>query len=225
MAGEIFDIPSVVTRFNNIVRNGMTNPTLNNAAVNRTTNPGGIVGSKNGTHPSPTGRSDSQNLSGGDWRTDPRLSTSRNDDAVLTNTVLTNQLRQYTNAAPVERFVAASVLFNVLHGLAMQMTRVRRVRFIFGVSWIQWLGGTAHPVMYTTSAALVPQQALYFPIPTGNLPTVGDTVNLVRLENFLRQLRDQVNNIRRGASNTHISDIYMCHSSCHTNCHGSRSRR
>lgn len=109
----------------------------------------------------------------------------------------------------------ASAVFNVLHGFAMEYTRVRMGRIFYLTD--------AAPLQYGPSlTALHPRLALYFPIPGGQREP-GIQINATQLDAFLVNLRNQVNAIRSGAAYTFT--IIACHNSCHSACHGSRGRR
>lgn len=109
----------------------------------------------------------------------------------------------------------ASAVFNVLHGLAMEYTRVRQMRYMLATDAAPLQGGP----YYT---ALKSYHALYFPIP-GNQREPGTYVDSSDLDAFLYALRDAVNDRRQNSAYEH--NIAACHASCHSSCHGSRGRR
>jgi hypothetical protein len=115
----------------------------------------------------------------------------------------------------------ASTIFNVLHGFAMELTRVRKARFIYIIS-------STPPVVYTSPVtvvtALKPRFALYFPIP-GNQREPGTPVNSGELDSFLVALRNEINLRRTDDNYAHTFSTGVCHTSCHSSCHGSRGRR
>lgn len=112
----------------------------------------------------------------------------------------------------------SSSVFNVLHGFAMELTRVRRAQYVV------YLGNSA--VYATNTAALHPRFALYFPIPGGQVEP-GTVVTLADLNTFLGNLRSAVQNIRTNPAYLHTltATAAACHSNCHGSCHGSRGRR
>ena len=112
--------------------------------------------------------------------------------------------------------VTSASVFNVLHGFAMELTRVRRMKYIL------YTDNPMSPIVATNSAALNTNLALYFPIPGGQVEP-GTIMTLLQLNNFLNNLRAAVQNIR--TSNAHMHTVAACHSSCHGSCHGSRGRR
>lgn len=110
--------------------------------------------------------------------------------------------------------LAATVVFNILHGFAMELTRVRTVQAWHRTDAAPINGGAAMTALNSNFAA-------YFPIPYQ--PTVGAVVTDAILNTFLTNLRNNVQTIR--TSGAYTIDIVTCHSSCHSSCHGSRSRR
>jgi hypothetical protein len=110
--------------------------------------------------------------------------------------------------------LAATVVFNILHGFAMELTRVRLVQAWHRTDAAPIDGGLQRTALNTNYAA-------YFPIPYQ--PTVGEVVTDAILNSFLSNLRDRVNIVRD--SGAYAIDIVTCHSSCHSNCHSSRNRR
>lgn len=124
----------------------------------------------------------------------------------------------------VTNLVPTSV-FNILHGWAMEMTRMRRVRALrlrtSNTSNPQWsvtneqLGGVGNTPYTSMSEDFI----RYFPIPGGQ-PNGGTPMNWTELQNFMDTLKDRVNDIRNS-----LVTLQGCHSSCHGNCHSSRSRR
>ncbi len=123
--------------------------------------------------------------------------------------------------------LTGTVVYNIMHAWAMELTRVRRVTFVYGVG--NAVGGGNGPnnvQVIPGSAALKPAYALYFPIPVQ--PVVGATITETQFDNFLMQLRVRVQEIRTGlvgASAEYRTEIYACHSNCHSSCHSSRNRR
>ena len=107
------------------------------------------------------------------------------------------------------------IVFNVLHGFAMELTRVR-----LSESWFRTDGAPIYDGQALT--ALNPGLALYFAIPGGQ-PTPANETTLANLNNFLTLLRSQV--VDRRTSAAYVHRMVTCHSSCHGNCHGSRGRR
>lgn len=113
----------------------------------------------------------------------------------------------------------ASAVFNVLHGFAMEYTRVRQAEILLLTD------STTYSSFGTSLTALHPRFALYFPIPGGQREP-GLQINEAELDDFLEDLRDRVNVIRNGTEYTHtITAVPVCHTSCHGSCHGSRGRR
>lgn len=110
--------------------------------------------------------------------------------------------------------LASTIVFNVLHSFAMQMTRVRRVQAWHRTDVAPLDGGVQ-------TAALTLNYAAYFPIPFQ--PLVGDQVDDTTLQSFLDNLRTSANNVR--TQDSYKIDIVTCHSSCHSSCHASRNRR
>jgi putative component of membrane protein insertase Oxa1/YidC/SpoIIIJ protein YidD len=109
---------------------------------------------------------------------------------------------------------ASTIVFNILHGFAMELTRVRKVH--------AWHRTDAAPIDGgTQTTALNSKFAAYFPIPLQ--PTIGSSVDDTQLTTFLGLLLTEVNKVRTGIAYT--VDIVTCHNSCHASCHGSRSRR
>lgn len=111
-------------------------------------------------------------------------------------------------------YLAATVVFNILHGFAMELTRVRRVQAWHRTDAAPINGGAAITALNSNYAA-------YFPIPYQ--PIIGDPVTDAELVTFLGLLRNAVNNIR--SSSAYEIDVVTCHTSCHSSCHSSRSRR
>jgi len=112
----------------------------------------------------------------------------------------------------------ASTVFNVLHGFAMELTRVRRARYVYYYN--------SQAVYSTNTAALIPAMSLYFPIPGGQREP-GVVITEADIDNFLVSLRNAVQDIR-----TNDYYIHTLTATCHTNappppppCHGSRGRR
>lgn len=112
--------------------------------------------------------------------------------------------------------LVASVIFNVLHGFAMELTRVRKTHAFHFTNTGPIDGNIA-------TTALNPNFAAYFPIPS--YPAPGDVVNLSQLETFLSALSTRVNAIRNDPTNSYVVDIVTCHGNCHSACHSSRNRR
>ncbi len=110
--------------------------------------------------------------------------------------------------------LAATIVFNILHGFAMELTRVRRVQ-----AWHRTDAAAINDGVEVT--ALNANFAAYFPIPVQ--PLVGEVVTDAFLTGFLNSLRIKVQEIRTQPNFT--IDIVTCHSSCHNSCHGSRNRR
>ena len=80
-------------------------------------------------------------------------------------------------------------------------------------------------VYATSSAALSPNLALYFPIPGGQVEP-GTVITLDLLNDFLDELHSTVQVIRTSDNYLHTwGSTASCHSSCHSSCHGSRGRR
>lgn len=110
--------------------------------------------------------------------------------------------------------LASTIVFNVLHGFAMEMTRVRRVQAWHRTDALPLDGGVQ-------TTALNSNYAAYFPIP--NQPLIGEQVNDATLTSFLNDLRLLANTVR--TSDSYKIDIVTCHNSCHSSCHSSRNRR
>jgi hypothetical protein len=110
----------------------------------------------------------------------------------------------------------STVVFNMLHGWAMELTRVRRVRAVH----LRYHTRAAESVTIETTA-LNARYAGYFPIPVHPMP--GDLVTDTDLTTFLTALRNQVNLMRN--TDLYGMDVVTCHSNCHSNCHSSRNRR
>lgn len=129
------------------------------------------------------------------------------------------QLGASTETSQPEASLGAGVydhiVFNVLHGFAMELTRVR-----LSESWFRTDGAPIDDGQALT--ALNPDLALYFAIPGGQ-PAVANETTLANLNNFLTLLRNEVTARRTSAAYVHR--MVTCHSSCHGNCHGSRGRR
>ena len=108
-------------------------------------------------------------------------------------------------------------VFNVLHGFAMELTRVRVAE-----AWHRTDGAPVYGGAQLT--ALNSGFALYFQIPavTG-MPGLGFNITSTAMNNFLSQLSAAVNT--RRSSTAYLHTIVSCHTSCHGNCHGSRGRR
>ncbi len=122
-------------------------------------------------------------------------------------------------------------LFNALHGLAMELTRVRKSQFIFyyGSPFVPvgHVDYNSNPttIMGRSTAALHPRFALYFPIPGGQRDP-GTAITATALDEFLDDLYEQIQHIRSDDIYMHtITATASCHSSCHSSCHGSRGRR
>jgi hypothetical protein len=114
--------------------------------------------------------------------------------------------------------MASSVVFNILHQFAMELTRVRQARIIY----FQTNGYTPSLTHATALTALNPNLAIAFPIP--HQPVPGESIDDTIFGTFLANLVNRVNAIRSDA--THYQHTFVaCHSSCHSSCHGSRGRR
>ncbi len=116
----------------------------------------------------------------------------------------------------------ATNIFEILHNLAMELTRVRKARNVHLVDNRSDNGAVHAVVGSPTLTALHPRHAQYFDFP-GSHKNVGDQINLSEIESFLSSLRTRVQYIR--SSDDHLFEIVSCHSSCHSSCHGSRARR
>lgn len=107
-------------------------------------------------------------------------------------------------------------IFNILHNFAMEFTRVRQAR------WIYITGPSTHSEDTTYRlTALKPQFALYFPIPEYPLP--GEIVEALDVDDFLRDLRSEVDSRRSSSTFGHI--FAVCYAAAPPPCHGSRGRR
>ena len=113
-------------------------------------------------------------------------------------------------------YLAATVVFNILHAWAMELTRVRRVHFFHLVN-------ASYEDRGRDLTALRPEYAVYFPIPYQ--PAIGAPVTALNLNTFLNNLRTEVNKVRSTNVAAYEVDIVTCHSNCHSSCHGSRNRR
>lgn len=118
--------------------------------------------------------------------------------------------------AATQNQLNSTIVFNVLHGFAMELTRVRRVE-----AWHRTDTAPLHGGKQLT--ALNSNFAAYFPIPFQ--PIVGERVTDLDLDNFLTSLRNEVNKVRTTSNDNYKIDIVTCHNSCHSSCHASRNRR
>ncbi len=132
-------------------------------------------------------------------------------------------------------------LFNVLHGFAMRLTRIRLGRSYFSHSPDS--GGTqCYMDDGLQIAALDPKLALYFPLPSrttrltdltnadeesvynpDNQPLQGESLRAQELDIFLENLRTRVIQLQQGRLQSYT--MVSCHANCHSSCHRSRSRR
>lgn len=113
--------------------------------------------------------------------------------------------------------VLSVTVFNLLHGFAMELTRVRATE-----AWHRTDGAPVYDGSQLT--ALNTGFALYFQIPTvTGMPGSGFVITSAAMNTFLSQLSSAVNS--RRTSTAYLHTIVSCHTSCHGNCHGSRGRR
>ena len=123
--------------------------------------------------------------------------------------------------------MAASVMFNVLHNWAQQLTRVRIARLVF----FSTVGSVPTTQAGAALCALKPELALSFPFPVAAvgsaLPSPGDyALAAGGIDGFLTALSAKLSIMRNPASAApYQHTFFACHSSCHSSCHGARGRR
>ena len=121
--------------------------------------------------------------------------------------------------------LTVSNIYNFLHGLAMELTRVRKAQYVFYYS-NPATATLKSAVMGTETTALKPSLALYFKIPGGQPPSSASPMSLADLDIFLDDLYEAVQDIRTNEIYLHtFTATAACHGSCHSACHGSRGRR
>ncbi len=111
-------------------------------------------------------------------------------------------------------------IFNIIHGWAMEMTRMRTVRaytYMTNMSGRQI--GTPSTSSQSRATAMSDHYMKYFQLPISQ-PDGGTMMNWEDLQDFMDLLKLEVKAIRDSSV-----DLYGCHSSCHSSCHGSRGRR